>query len=247
MQQRWLVIIQTASRLCVWGEYDDVLVSAISGRCFGLNDASAHRRFLLSNEYCTVICGDSGFIVPVPVLSSTIYLYNYSVQRCFCFRMNTACLSAYNYVYVPEHLHYIFSQDLVWLVGLIVCWQRSKYDFVIFRPRRLYFRCGDYISAPAAFDMLLFRPGGSVSPIDSPEGEFLAGWSISRHRQSNTRNHGKMPSVHLHSTSGRTFASNIVKVVLHELQTCIFHQFRLFVQSLLSLLSPLTTQSFQLG
>ena len=77
--------------------------------CFLMNTAA---------EYCMVICGDSGFIVPVPVLSSTIYLYNYSVQRCFCFRMNTAGLSAYNYVYVPEHLHYIFCQHLVWLVRL---------------------------------------------------------------------------------------------------------------------------------
>jgi len=135
---------------------------------------------------------------------------------------------------------------LFWLYIRVI--NNYNLDFAIFRPP------GDFISdavitypPPAAFDMLLFRPGGSVSSIDSPEGEFLAGWSISRHRQSNTRNHGKMPSVHLHSTGGRTFASNIVKVVLHELQTCIFHQFRLFVQSLLSLLSPLTTQSFQLG
>ena len=82
--------------------------------CFLMNTAA---------EYCTVICGDSGFIISVPVsyLQQFICITNYCVQRCFCFRMNTACLSAYNYVYVPEHLHYIFSQDLVWLVGLIVC------------------------------------------------------------------------------------------------------------------------------
>jgi len=56
-------------------------------------------------------------------------------------------------------------------------------------------------------------------------------------------NHGKIASVYLHSPGGHTFASNIVKVVLQELQTCIFHKLRLFVQSLLSLLSPLATQS----
>jgi len=38
-------------------------------------------------------------------------------------------------------------------------------------------------------------------------------------------NHGKMASVYLHSPGGRTCVSNIVKVFLHQLQTCIFHQF----------------------
>jgi len=119
-----------------------------------LNDASVYRLFCflmnIAAEYCTAICGDSGFIVPVPVLSSTIYLYNYCVQRCFCFRMNTACLSAYNYVYVPEHLHYILSQDLVWLVRLCADSDRNT-TLLFFAPRRLYFRCGDYISAPGGF------------------------------------------------------------------------------------------------
>jgi len=40
-------------------------------------------------------------------------------------------------------------------------------------------------------------------------------------------NYSKMALVYLHSPDGCTFASNIVKVVLHELQTCIFHQLRL--------------------
>jgi len=35
-------------------------------------------------------------------------------------------------------------------------------------------------------------------------------------------NHGKMASVYLYSPGGRTCASNIVKFVLHQLQTYIF-------------------------
>ena len=72
--------------------------------------------------------------------------------------MNTACLSAYNYVYVPEHLHYIFTQDLVCLVRLCADSDRNT-TLLFFAPP------GDFISdavitypPPAAFNMLLFRP-----------------------------------------------------------------------------------------
>jgi len=73
--------------------------------------------------------------------------------------------------------------------------------------------------------------------------EFAVYAGVHSCRQSNTSGHGKMASVYLHSPGGHTFASNIVKVVLLELQTCVFHQFWLPVQLLLSLLSPLMTQS----
>jgi len=38
-------------------------------------------------------------------------------------------------------------------------------------------------------------------------------------------NHAEVASVYLHSRGGHTCASNIVKVVLHQLQTCIFINF----------------------